>query len=55
VTLWHMIRRGSFPAARQFGPDGAHRATIGWIDSEVYEAIANAPRRFPRGSINQRG
>ena len=50
VTLWHMIRRGSFPAPRQFGPDGTRRATIGWIDSEVYAAIANAPRRFPKGS-----
>jgi predicted DNA-binding transcriptional regulator AlpA len=55
VTLWCMIRRGSFPAPRQFGPEGTHRAKIGWIDSEVYEAIANAPRRFPKGSIKQCG
>ncbi len=50
VTLWSMIRRGDFPPARQLGPDGGSHSKIGWIDVEVYEALANRPRRFPKGS-----
>jgi predicted DNA-binding transcriptional regulator AlpA len=50
VTLWSMIRRGDFPPARQLGPDGAQHSKIGWIDCEVYEVLANLPRRMPKGS-----
>jgi predicted DNA-binding transcriptional regulator AlpA len=50
ATLWDWIRQGRFPAARQLGPDGGHRSKQGWIDTEVYAAIANAPRRLPKGS-----
>lgn len=49
VTLWSMIQRGDFPAGRQLGPDGGRHSKIAWIDSEVYDAIANTPRRIPRG------
>jgi len=50
VTLWDWIRKGRFPAAVVIGPDGGHRSKQGWIDTEVYSAIANAPRRLPKGS-----
>jgi predicted DNA-binding transcriptional regulator AlpA len=50
ATLWDWIRKGHFPAAVAIGPDGGHRSKIGWIDTEVYAAIANAPRRMPKGS-----
>jgi predicted DNA-binding transcriptional regulator AlpA len=51
VTLWSWVKAGSFPPARVLGPpDGGHRSRMGWIDSEVYEHIANAPRKLPKGS-----
>jgi predicted DNA-binding transcriptional regulator AlpA len=50
VTLWDWIRKGHFPPAIVIGPDGGGRSKIGWIDSEVYAAIANAPRRLPKGA-----
>jgi predicted DNA-binding transcriptional regulator AlpA len=48
VTLWDMIRRGAFPPAVVLGPEGGHRSKVGWIDAEVYRAIANMPRRMPK-------
>ncbi len=50
VTLWDWIRKGRFPAAVVVGPPDKHRSKIGWIDTEVYRAIANAPRRMPKGT-----
>ena len=50
VTLWNWIRKGHFPEAVVLGPEGGHRSTQKWIDTEVYKAIANAPRRRPKGS-----
>jgi predicted DNA-binding transcriptional regulator AlpA len=50
VTLWDWIKQGYFPAAVVVGPDGGHRSKQGWIDTEVYKAIANSPRRLPKGS-----
>lgn len=50
VTLWDMIRRGLFPHARVISKDGGHRSAIRWIASEVYSAIANSPKRIPKGS-----
>jgi predicted DNA-binding transcriptional regulator AlpA len=50
VTLWDWIRKGHFPASVVIGPDGGHRSKQGWIDTEVYKAIANAPRRMPKGT-----
>jgi predicted DNA-binding transcriptional regulator AlpA len=51
VTLRSWIMAGRFPAPRVLGPpDGGHRSRMGWIDTEVYAAIANAPRRMPKGS-----
>jgi predicted DNA-binding transcriptional regulator AlpA len=50
VTLWDWIRQGRFPAPVVIGPEGGARSTIGWIDTEVYNFMANSPRRHPRGS-----
>jgi len=50
VSLWSWIRDGRFPAPRVIGKDGGHASRIGWIDAEVYAAIANAPKRLPKGS-----
>jgi predicted DNA-binding transcriptional regulator AlpA len=50
VTLWDWIRQGKFPPARVPGKDGGHRTAIRWIASEVYAAIANMPKRIPKGS-----
>jgi predicted DNA-binding transcriptional regulator AlpA len=44
TTIWTWIREGIFPPPRQFS------GTIRWIESEVYEALANGPQRFPKGS-----
>jgi predicted DNA-binding transcriptional regulator AlpA len=55
VTLRDMIRRGTFPAPRVIGKDGGGRSKIGWVDAEVYAAINNAPRRFPKGSKKPEG
>jgi predicted DNA-binding transcriptional regulator AlpA len=45
VTLWDWVRKGHFPAGVVLGPEGGHRTTMRWIDTEVYHAIANMPRR----------
>jgi predicted DNA-binding transcriptional regulator AlpA len=50
VTLWDWIRKGHFPPARVIGPDCGQRSKLVWIESEVRSAIANAPRRMPKGS-----
>jgi predicted DNA-binding transcriptional regulator AlpA len=50
VTLWTWIRDGNFPPSRVFGPGQGRRSTVGWIATEVYAWIANAPRRIPKGS-----
>lgn len=50
VTLWDMIRRGIFPNARVISKDGGHRSAIRWIAHECYAAIANMPKRIPKGS-----
>jgi predicted DNA-binding transcriptional regulator AlpA len=50
VSLWSWVKQGRFPAPRQIGPEGSRRSTIGWLDREVYEALANLPKRLPKGS-----
>jgi predicted DNA-binding transcriptional regulator AlpA len=50
VTLWDWIRKGRFPEAVVLGPEGGNRTTQRWIDTEVYTAIANMPRRRLKSS-----
>jgi predicted DNA-binding transcriptional regulator AlpA len=49
VTLWNWITAGLFPQSREIGPPGGNRTKIGWLDTEVYSFLANAPKRKLKG------
>jgi hypothetical protein len=54
VTLWEWRRQGRFPNPVVLGPNSGHRSKIGYIDTEVYAAIHNLPRRLPRNPEEER-
>jgi predicted DNA-binding transcriptional regulator AlpA len=49
TSLWSWVRAGEFPAPRVIGR-GGRGSRLGWLDTEVYAAIANAPKRLPKGA-----
>jgi predicted DNA-binding transcriptional regulator AlpA len=44
-TLWEWVRCGFFPPARVIGPTNSFRSKQGWLSTEVYNHILNAPTR----------
>src|SRR5262245_39832728 len=49
VRLREFVKLGLFPASRVIGKDGGRATAIRWLASEVFAAMANAPRRLPGG------
>jgi predicted DNA-binding transcriptional regulator AlpA len=46
ATLWSWVQKGIFPAPVELGEGGR----IGWRDNEVYDALDQLRRRYPKGS-----
>jgi predicted DNA-binding transcriptional regulator AlpA len=43
-SVYEWSRRGQFPAAIEIGP-GGRTCRIAWVESEIFEWLANRPRR----------
>ena len=44
-TVWEWMRADQFPRPIELGPSGGRTSLIAWRASEIYEWLANRPRR----------